>query len=383
MDANTIRLILIVVGALLILALFLWERSRRADATQTTTTTTRRPTPRTVCRPASASLISGGHGRPSDGKKASASIPLARQMPTPRRNRVVPIRSLGVRRRGHPSRTRRTNLDHAMADEIEPLLIQLSVGARREPFVGLELMDAADACGLRPGRMDIFHCLDEFDDDTRIYFSMANMVKPGTFPFDAMEDFSTPGLMLFAQLDGRPEDITVLEEMIATARKLASELDGDVLDETRRPLTVRKEEELRRPCSRTSADGRERRSVDRRGCRRERAAWLRTEIARHNYRYYVLDDPEIPDAEYDRLFSELQALETRYPELKTPDSPTQRVGAAPLSAFSQVRHRLPMISLANAMSDEELAEFDRRVAAALPGGIPSSTPPSPSSTGWR
>jgi cell division protein ZipA len=93
--------------------------------------------------------------------------------------------------------------------------------------------------------MDIFHCLDEFDDGTRIYFSMANMVKPGTFPFDAMDDFSTPGMMLFAQLEGYPEDLTVLEEMIATARKLANSLGGDVLDDTRRPLTVRKEEEMR------------------------------------------------------------------------------------------------------------------------------------------
>jgi DNA ligase (NAD+) len=103
---------------------------------------------------------------------------------------------------------------------------------------------------------------------------------------------------------------------------------------------------------------------------RERTAWLRAEIARHNYRYYVLDDPEVPDAEYDRLFAELQALEARYPELTTPDSPTQRVGATPLSAFSAVRHRLPMISLANAMSDGELVEFDRRVAAAVPGRDP-------------
>ncbi|SDW02558.1 NAD-dependent DNA ligase LigA [Thiocapsa roseopersicina] len=102
----------------------------------------------------------------------------------------------------------------------------------------------------------------------------------------------------------------------------------------------------------------------------ERAEWLRTEIARHNVRYYVLDDPEIPDAEYDRLFAELQSLESDYPDLKTPDSPTQRVGAAPLSAFASVRHRLPMISLANAMSDGELVEFDRRVAAALPGTDP-------------
>ncbi len=103
---------------------------------------------------------------------------------------------------------------------------------------------------------------------------------------------------------------------------------------------------------------------------RERAEWLRTEIARHNYRYYVLDDPEIPDAEYDRLFAELQVLEAANPDLKTPDSPTQRVGAAPLSAFAAVRHRLPMISLANAMSDGELADFDRRNAAALPGTDP-------------
>ncbi|NCC27923.1 MAG: NAD-dependent DNA ligase LigA [Gammaproteobacteria bacterium] len=102
----------------------------------------------------------------------------------------------------------------------------------------------------------------------------------------------------------------------------------------------------------------------------ERAEWLRTEIARHNVRYYVLDDPEIPDAEYDRLFAELQTLESAYPDLKTPDSPTQRVGAAPLSAFAAVRHRLPMISLANAMSDGELVEFDRRIAAALPGTDP-------------
>jgi DNA ligase (NAD+) len=103
---------------------------------------------------------------------------------------------------------------------------------------------------------------------------------------------------------------------------------------------------------------------------RERAAWLRSEIARHNHRYYILDDPEIPDAEYDRLFAELRSIEERHPELTTPDSPTQRVGETPLSAFSAVRHRVPMISLANAMSDAELVEFDRRVAAALPGGHP-------------
>ncbi|MDS4019873.1 MAG: NAD-dependent DNA ligase LigA [Candidatus Competibacter sp.] len=78
---------------------------------------------------------------------------------------------------------------------------------------------------------------------------------------------------------------------------------------------------------------------------RARAAWLRDQLNRHNYRYYVLDDPAIPDAEYDRLFRELQELETAYPELTTPDSPTRRVGGKPLEAFTPVRHRVPMLSI--------------------------------------
>ncbi len=92
---------------------------------------------------------------------------------------------------------------------------------------------------------------------------------------------------------------------------------------------------------------------------------LRRQIDDHNYRYYVLDDPEIPDAEYDRLMRELQRLESEHPELVTPDSPTQRVGAPPSSAFAEVRHRVPMLSLDNAFSDEELDEFDRRVRERL------------------
>jgi DNA ligase (NAD+) len=97
----------------------------------------------------------------------------------------------------------------------------------------------------------------------------------------------------------------------------------------------------------------------------QRAEKLRERVRYHNYRYYVLDDPEIPDAEYDRLLRELQQLEQQHPELITPDSPTQRVGAQPLSVFGEVRHELPMLSLDNAFSDEELGEFDRRVRERL------------------
>ncbi len=101
------------------------------------------------------------------------------------------------------------------------------------------------------------------------------------------------------------------------------------------------------------------------GTAAERVAELRARIAHHNYRYYVLDDPEITDSEYDRLLRELQDLEAAHPELVTSDSPTQRVGAEPLAAFNEVAHSLPMLSLANAFDDQELRDFDRRARARL------------------
>jgi DNA ligase (NAD+) len=92
---------------------------------------------------------------------------------------------------------------------------------------------------------------------------------------------------------------------------------------------------------------------------------LRDEIRYHNYRYHVLDDPEIPDAEYDRLMRQLQALEEQNPEFITDDSPTQRVGEQPISAFGTVEHRIPMLSLDNAFSSAELNDFHRRVIERL------------------
>ena len=101
---------------------------------------------------------------------------------------------------------------------------------------------------------------------------------------------------------------------------------------------------------------------------RRRAAQLRRDIEYHNYRYYILDDPEIPDAEWDRLLRELRALESEHPELVTADSPTQRVGVTPTDEFAEVRHRVPMLSLDNAFTDEDLRAFDRRVRERLGTG---------------
>ncbi|CAJ48681.1 NAD-dependent DNA ligase LigA [Bordetella avium] len=98
---------------------------------------------------------------------------------------------------------------------------------------------------------------------------------------------------------------------------------------------------------------------------REQAARLRAEIAQHNIRYYVYDEPSITDADYDALMRELMALEAQHPELVTPDSPTQRVGAAPLAEFGSVRHAVPMLSLGNGFEDEDVLAFDKRVSDTL------------------
>ena len=98
---------------------------------------------------------------------------------------------------------------------------------------------------------------------------------------------------------------------------------------------------------------------------RERLRALRDQLHHHSYQYYVLDAPEIPDVEYDRLFRELQEIEAQHPEWLTPDSPSQRVGAEPLPSFNQVRHETPMLSLDNVFSEQELLDFDRRVKSRL------------------
>lgn len=231
MDADTVRLILIVVGAILILGLYLWERSRDPAADDEDEGYDEDDTPYAT---------GPGNREPPLGRSSRAEADAAAWEQDDRRPAPGDSRT-----RGESSQDFRDDED-GVEGVPAPLLIQLSVAKRYGEFPGPELMDVAESCGLRPGDMDIFHCLDEFDDGTRVYFSMANMVKPGTFPFDAMGDFSTPGMMLFAQLDGQPEDLTILEEMIATARKLATTLGGDVYDDMRRPLTVRKEEEMRR-----------------------------------------------------------------------------------------------------------------------------------------
>ena len=97
----------------------------------------------------------------------------------------------------------------------------------------------------------------------------------------------------------------------------------------------------------------------------EEISQLRADLDDANHRYYVLDDPSVPDAEYDRAFRRLEELEAEHPELVTKDSPTQRVGDRPLDAFDEVRHDVPMLSLGNAFDEQELRDFERRVRERL------------------
>ena len=103
----------------------------------------------------------------------------------------------------------------------------------------------------------------------------------------------------------------------------------------------------------------------------EQVARLREQIERANNAYYINDAPEISDAEYDRLFRELQALEAAHPDLQSPDSPTQRIGATAATSLGKHTHRVPMLSLANAFTAEELAEWEERNAYAGPSRLSS------------
>ena len=101
----------------------------------------------------------------------------------------------------------------------------------------------------------------------------------------------------------------------------------------------------------------------------QRSATLRQELQQHNHKYYILDEPTIPDVEYDRLLRELQDLETQHPELITADSPTQRVGSAPLTVFNRIKHKVPMLSLGNSFAETELTAFDKRVRDRLKSNV--------------
>ena len=258
MDADTLRLVLIVVGTALVLALYLWERSRADDGDDD-----------------GLPLTGVDKQEPSFGHLDAATDPaeseLAATVTELKGQReaaaVASLQAASRRAAAIPQAAVHLVADASLEPEpYDPggsntLILQLGIRAREEDMLGPDILDVAARCGLRPGELGAFHHKvmvkasrevaasgaqlwgdegdegDEEGDETRTLFSMVSMVKPGEFPFDAMEGFRTRGLLLFAVLHPGPDNLQVLDDMIAAARRLADEFDAEVLDERRKPLT--------------------------------------------------------------------------------------------------------------------------------------------------
>jgi cell division protein ZipA len=219
MDADTLRLILIVAGGLFLAGLYLWER-RRAERGRRRHRPAAESAPRE--RPEQRREPQLGPWEESDDEAPEAlstAGAVGAEPPAPQ---------------GPPE----------PAPPAGPVILQLHVAAAEGRLDGAAIVRAAGLCGLEPGEMDIFHRYDGEKTQTPL-FSMANMLKPGTFPFGAMAGFETPGVTLFSQAEGEPGDPERLDTMLATAYALAAELDGQVLDDRRQPLTEDAEARLR------------------------------------------------------------------------------------------------------------------------------------------
>ena len=237
-----------------------------------------------------------------------------------------------------------------------------SVGDSR--WSGAALMAALELHGLR---MDATTYITA-NTATGAAYSALRAIEPGTFDLQRMPGEEYRGVTLFAVLPGPLEPLRTVDALMTAARDMARELSGTVQGRGG-------EYPFRRNASRHCAKRwRGSKPTCPRGVMTEnreagttgsaaaaRVAALREQLERYNYQYYVLDNPDVPDAEYDRLMLELRELEGRYPELLSATSPTQRVGATRAAAFGAVRHRVPMLSLENAFSEQDVRDFERRI----------------------
>jgi cell division protein ZipA len=242
MDADTLRLILIFAGGLLLVVLYLWERRRSrpgADEQQE---------PDELLdfakREPSLGPMRGDRG---DGG-AVTDAPAGADVRQPKKSGQPEQAS-----DAGPPEQPELHLEPPQSDpedlELDrpksPIVLSFHVTPVEGTFDGPDIVNAASECGVEPGEMDIFHRQDASASQLGPLFSMANMVKPGTFPFGAMAEFESPGLSLFAQAEGASGDPERLEEMLATAHCLAARLNAEVRDETRSLLTAEMEERLR------------------------------------------------------------------------------------------------------------------------------------------
>ncbi len=244
------------------------------------------------------------------------------------------------------------------------------------PFSGTKIRALAEAAGLKLDPAGVFVAYGERGDPR---FTLDNH-EPMPFVPEQMKTLFTSGITFLLDVPRVEAAVHAFDSMVETARNFAAALDGTLVDDNRNPLSGGAIDTIRHrlnvvlakmDAAQIAAGGGagaasvflKRMAVPHPIAARARQ--LRADIEQHNYQYYALDRPLISDADYDRLFRELQDLEQEYPQLVTPDSPTQRVGAAPSTDFAPVTHRTPMLSLNNAFEDAAVVAFDRRVREAL------------------
>ncbi|MGB5833702.1 MAG: cell division protein ZipA C-terminal FtsZ-binding domain-containing protein [Thiohalocapsa sp.] len=260
MDAATLRLILIVVGVAFLIGLYLWERRRaegpdREQDWENYLGDKREPNLGPVDSDESPEepwedFESSSRSEAKFAQTASTADarPGADDFDAQARDSVTVTSdemaddSSGVGARPGQQSEFETGADESASpsgpmDSREPLLIQLFVVTRGEPFAGERILAAAGRLKLTPGSMDIFHRQASEESVRGPLYSMANLVKPGSFPFHHMDSFETQGLALFAQFDGDPSDLMVFDELLHGARDLADVLDGEVQAKGRQPLT--------------------------------------------------------------------------------------------------------------------------------------------------
>lgn len=224
MDAATLRLILVVIGAVFLIGLYLWEK-QRAEGTDDESRRERPAPSRGRHEPNLGRFRDddafGGEDEAEDVGSDDAQAGLGR-------------RGADADEAQEPASPKAEAQDTSAAGE--QLLIQLYITSSGSAFSGEDILAAAERCKVRPGDMDIFHRTRGDVPGGEPLFSMANLVKPGVFPFDDMTEFASPGLAVFGQFQGEPSDLMVFDEMLDAARIMAELLGGDIRGPGREPL---------------------------------------------------------------------------------------------------------------------------------------------------
>ena len=227
MDSDTLRLILIVAGGLFLVGLYVWERRRsRPDQNE--------PLEDGDLEQAKREPQLGPWQGDADGGATADAMP-----------------SQSGRLREPEQPELHLEPPDTAPEDVEPeapkspMILLFHLTPVKDTFDGETIVHAASECGIEPGEMEVFHRYRDPGTPSGALFSIANMVKPGTFPFGAMAEFQSPGLTMFSQAEGAADDPGRLEEMLTTAHCLANLLDAQILDETRSPLTPEVEQRLR------------------------------------------------------------------------------------------------------------------------------------------